>query len=162
MEIIPYKIYTDGSQKGNGRENMFGGWGFIISYDGNIIHQGSGAEQGATNQRMELQAVIEGIRNAQAYTKNRPSATYEIYSDSAYIINCYNDKWYVNWEKNGWRNSKKEDVRNADQWAQIIPYFKNKRYTFHKVKGHTDNELNNKVDRLAQEAAEHLRLTGVG
>lgn len=161
MEIIPYKIYTDGSTKGNGSANTFGGWAFLIQYDGNTVLRANGAEKNTTNQRMELQAVIEGIKNAQAYTKDRSTAIYEIYSDSAYIINCYVDKWYINWERNGWRNSKNEDVRNADLWAQIIPYFKNRRYTFHKVKGHADNELNNKVDRLAQEAAEHLRITGV-
>lgn len=159
-EIIPYQIYTDGAAKGLNAAKRAGGWAFILRYDGRTCIAASGSAPRTTNQRMELQAVIEGIRTAHHYAKNRPSATYEIYSDSAYLINCYEEQWYVRWEENGWKNSKGETVSNSDLWLELIPYFRNKRYSFYKVQGHADDQYNNEADQLAQEAASRQLLRG--
>ena len=152
MEIIPYKIYTDGSAKGNGSVNTFGGWAFLIQYDGNTVLRANGAEKNTTNQRMELQAVIEALKACEALWN--PNYEYHFYSDSAYLINCYEQKWYENWERNGWVTTTRKPVSNSELWAEIIPYFRRKSFFFHKVKGHEDDYYNNYVDELAQKAAD--------
>ena len=91
----PVTIYTDGACSGNPGP---GGWGAIVIDDGHEIEL-SGGEATTTNQRMELTAPIEGLR---ALPGRRAVA---IYSDSAYVINCFRDKWYERWRQNGWRNS---------------------------------------------------------
>jgi ribonuclease HI len=80
-----------------------------------------------------------------------------VYTDSAYLHNCYTQGWYKNWQKNGWRNSKKESVANQDLWEMLIPYFEMFEVNFHKVKGHADNMWNNYVDELAQNASTRLK-----
>lgn len=155
--IIPYEIYTDGSAKGADAAHRLGGWGYAILFDGDMVRKDSGGVRNTTNQRMELQAVIEAIKGARALSKDDPGAVYNVYSDSAYLINCYHQSWYVSWEANGWRNSAKKDVANQDLWIQILPYFKSKSWNFYKVKCHADNYYNNYVDILAQEAAERMK-----
>ena len=146
-------IYTDGATSGNGKENAAGGWGWYdIDKDegdwGSII-------TGATNQICELTAVLEACRYAEMRLKNAssvgifPLPQVEIRSDSAYLVNCYKDKWYVNWCKNGWKNSKKEPVANKELWEEIIPYFEDCCFTFTKVKGHSGEEGNEMADLLA-------------
>ena len=75
-------------------------------------------------------------------------------TDSAYIHNCYSQKWYIGWEKNGWKNSKKEPVKNKELWEILIQAFKNPNISFEKVKGHEDDLWNNFCDKLAVESAE--------
>ena len=77
-----------------------------------------------------------------------------IYSDSAYCINCYKDKWWVKWEQNGWINSKKQPVQNKELWKRLIPFFKDARFIFKKVAAHQNNYWNNYVDELAVKAKE--------
>ena len=133
----------------------FGGWSFIALRGGLLVHKASGSEYGTTNQRMELIAIREALDYAAA---NRlPNESVIIFSDSAYAINCYNDKWYENWQRNGWVNSKNEPVANQDLWEQIVPYFDNFWYHFSKVKGHADNYWNNECDNLAQTASLTLK-----
>lgn len=104
---------------------------------------------------MELLAIRNALEFAQ---KNRhPNEKVVIYSDSAYAINCYLQEWYINWQSNGWTNSKGEDVANQDLWIEIVPYFDNFWYTFIKVKGHETNYWNNECDRLAQMASQELK-----
>ena len=79
-----------------------------------------------------------------------------IYTDSAYLHNCYTQKWYVNWQNNGWRNTKKEKVANQDLWERLIRYFEMPEVEFVKVKGHADNKWNNYVDGLAQGASANI------
>ena len=143
-------VYTDGSTKNNGRSNAVGGWGFVGIINGmdNYVC-GSGAEADTTNQRMELQAAINGLE-AVLYL---PFEEIEVFSDSAYLINCYKQKWYVNWQKNGWVNSKKQPVANQDLWEKLIPHFNNPRISWSKVAGHAGNHWNEFVDGLAQGAA---------
>lgn len=149
--ILNYEIYTDGSAKGNGTKHCSGGWAYVILYDGDIIRRDSGTVLDTTNQRMELQAAIEALKACELFWDE--SKEFHIYSDSAYLTNCYFQEWYVNWEKNGWRNAARKEIANQDLWIQIIPYFKRKSFYFHKVEGHADNYYNNLVDKMAQGAA---------
>lgn len=158
--LIPYQIYTDGSAKGSDYAHRAGGWSFLILYDGGVVAEGSGGEHDTTNQRMELRAAIEGIKNAQHLANNSKDAVFEIYSDSAYLVNCYIQRWYNGWRRNGWRNAKDEPVRNQDLWQELIPCFENFHYAFIKIRGHSQDKWNDRVDKLAQAAAEQARLAG--
>ena len=147
-------IYTDGATSNNGYQDAVGGWAYvIINKTENIMAQDSGRINEATNNICELTALINACKTADIYKTN-----FIVYSDSAYAINCYKQKWYKKWQTNGWLNSKKEPVANKDLWEQLIPYFEKNNFTFEKVKGHADNKLdphaywNNYVDRLAVEA----------
>ena len=150
--LLTYDIYTDGSAKGNQYTHARGGWAYCILHDGNMIRHDSGFVADTTNQRMELQAVIEALKACEALWN--PNYEYHLYSDSAYLINCYEQKWYENWEKNGWVTTARKPVSNSELWAEIIPYFRRKSFFFHKVKGHEDDYYNNYVDELAQKAAD--------
>lgn len=154
-KLITMEIYTDGSLKKIGK-STFGGWAFIVVRDGQEIFSTGASESNTTNQRMELTAVLEALN----YIKEnrRPNERAIIYSDSAYIVNCYRQDWYINWEKNGWLNAQKKDVANRDLWEQIIPYFDNFWYYFTKVPGHAGNYWNEKCDELAQDMAERLKI----
>lgn len=160
--IFTYEIYTDGSAKGRDAAHKLGGWAAVTLYNGDIVRTDSGYETDTTNNRMELRACAEGIKGAVLLAKNDPEANFVVYSDSAYLINCYTEGWWENWERNGYRGSTKKDVKNLDLWLEIIPYFKKRdNWHFVKVKGHADNYYNNLADKLAQEAAkaENVRRT---
>lgn len=150
------KIYTDGSCKGNGTKDSRGGWAAVILNEKEeILLQTTGREINTTNNRMELTAVINAIQRAEFFAKNHRIIYCEIYTDSAYIHNCIKQKWYKNWESNGWITSKKAPVLNKDLWIQLVPYFEDARFDFFKVKGHTGKQdWNDMVDKLAQSAAE--------
>lgn len=158
--VIPLEVYTDGSLKKLGANMKFGGWAFIVVRDGNRIYEASGSQYDTTNQRMELLAIKEALE----YVKEnkRQNERVIIYSDSAYVINCYQQDWYINWQANGWVNATKQPVANQDLWVDIIPYFDNFWYHFIKVKGHGDNYWNNRCDKLAQGASEELKLNWRG
>lgn len=121
---MKYYIYTDGATSNNGRQNAKGGWAAILIKDeeNQEYEIRSGGEMPTTNQRMELTGAIEGL-------KMIPNLSFGdevvLYTDSAYLCNCYLNKWYVTWEQNGWKNSKKEPVANRDLWELLIPYFRN-------------------------------------
>lgn len=156
MEI---NIYTDGSTKGNGTENAIGGWSYIIIIKKEVIQielKQSCQVYDTTNNRMELIAIIEAINRLNWVLDNDKEIKVDkinIYTDSAYIQNCYSQQWYTKWENNGWINSKKEPVKNKDLWLQLIPYFKNNDFCFLKVKGHNGDTYNEIADYLAQDAA---------
>lgn len=152
--IINYEIYTDGAAKGNGSAHCSGGWAYVMLYDGDIIRKDSGHVLDTTNQRMELQACAEALKACDLFWDE--TKEFHIYSDSAYLINCYQQGWYQTWEKNGFKNANKKPVANVELWAEIIPYFKRKSFYFHKVQGHADNHYNNMVDRMAQQAASNM------
>lgn len=136
-------LYTDGACSGNPGP---GGWGSVLIY-GDHRKELSGGEANTTNNRMELLAVIESIKQLK-----EPCAV-NIYSDSAYLVNCFKQGWYRNWMKNGWMNSKKQPVENKDLWQRLLQLNDEHTLEFNKVKGHSDNELNNRCDELAREAA---------
>lgn len=150
-----YEVYTDGATSGNGKADAPGGWAYVILRDGAVVSQNSGGEKGTTNQRMELTAALKACEEIEAMDS---FATVKLYSDSAYLINCYKQNWWKNWRANGWRNSKKEPVANQDLWEKLIHYFMmTPGYDFIKVKGHAGNDTkaaywNDVVDKMAVQA----------
>lgn len=135
-------LYTDGACSGNPGP---GGWGAILMY-GAKKKEISGGEVSTTNNRMELTAVIEGLKQLKY-----PCAV-EVYSDSAYTVNAFQEGWVSGWEKGGWRKADKKPVLNADLWQELLALVRSHQVTFHKVKGHADNPLNNRCDELARAA----------
>lgn len=134
-------IYTDGACSGNPGP---GGWGAILIY-GNNKKEISGNSSNTTNNIMELTAVIESLK-----LLKRPCKV-ALYSDSAYVINAFNQKWIYGWLKNNWKNASKEPVKNKELWQELYNLTKVHDITFIKVKGHSDNEFNNRCDEMARE-----------
>lgn len=142
-----YEIYCDGATSGNGKADAPGGWAYVILKDGRLVSQNSGGEKGTTNQRMELTAALKACEEVEALDG---FATVKLYSDSAYLINCFKQNWWKTWRANGWRNAKKEPVANQDLWEKLIFYFmKAPGYEFIKVRGHQGILWNEEVDKLA-------------
>jgi len=135
-------IYTDGACSGNPGP---GGWGSILMYKGNK-KEISGGKTDTTNNVMELTAVIEGLKLLKFPCKVK------LYSDSAYVVNAFTQKWIYGWLKNGWKNSNKEPVKNKELWQELYDLTKVHEVEFIKVKGHSDNEYNNRCDELARNA----------
>lgn len=154
QRVLELSVYTDGSCKSMGK-TTFGGWAFIVQRDGTELYRAAGREKDTTNQRMELQAIAEGLKYVS--TIRRINEKVIFYSDSAYAINCYQKNWYINWQRNGWVNASGEEVKNIDLWIQIIPYFDNFWYSFLKVAGHSKNYWNELCDEMAQQQAEYLK-----
>ena len=151
------KMYTDGSST-----KSRSGWGVIGISDADGTVQFAGVEAGATNQRMELRAALEALKWWSLNDPGFDGDEVTICSDSAYFCNCYFDKWYINWENNGWVNARKEPIANKDLWEQIVPYFKNPRVHIEKVKGHSGHTYNELADKLATGAlvanSEYLKI----
>lgn len=147
------KIYTDGATSNNGYDGAKGGWAWVIVDDNNkMVLQGLGSAANVTNNQCELQALIDAC---DAASKTYPMYQhFDVYSDSAYCMNCYSQSWWEKWMKNGWLNSKKQPVANKELWICLIPYFKSDIFNFYKVKGHANDYWNNYVDRMAVEAKE--------
>lgn len=135
-------IYTDGACSGNPGK---GGWGAILMYQG-VKKEISGASPNTTNNQMELTAPIEALS-----LLKRPCKV-KVYSDSAYLVNAFKEGWIYNWQKNGWKTSTKQDVKNRDLWEKIYAFTKVHQIEWIKVKGHSDNEYNNRCDELAVSA----------
>ncbi len=154
QKIIDLEIYTDGSAKSIGRK-IFGGWAFVAIEDNKEIFRAADGVYDTTNQRMELTAVVQALQWASENRRQNQLVT--IHSDSAYIINCYRQQWYKAWQNNGWKNSKGDDVANADLWGEIIPYFSNYWYLFTKVAGHAGDFWNERCDEYAQYEADRLK-----
>ena len=133
------KIYTDGACSGNPGA---GGWAAVLLF-GNAKKEISGFVKETTNNRMELLAAIEGLK---AVKKN---CKIELYSDSAYLVNAVKNGWIENWRKSGWRTADKKEVKNQDLWFQLVALNEQLSPTYIKVKGHSDNEYNNRADELA-------------
>lgn len=133
------KIYTDGACSGN---PGVGGYCAILIYNG-VEKIVSGYEENTTNNRMELKAVIEGLKCLKF------KCLINVYSDSQYVIDAFNKNWITGWQVNGWRNSNKKDVKNPDLWQELINLTNKHEVTFIKVKGHSDNEYNNRCDKIA-------------
>jgi ribonuclease HI len=135
-------MYTDGACSGNPGP---GGWGVLIIEDGRETEL-SGGEHSTTNQRMELTAPIQGLRTLEGRRR------VAIHSDSAYVINCFRDRWYERWRKNGWLNAQKKPVENRDLWEALIVLVEGHDVTWHKVAGHSGHPENDRADALARSA----------
>jgi len=127
-------VYTDGACSGNPGP---GGWGWVVPDQ----CWASGAEDPSTNQRMELQAVLHAVTHL--------AGPLEIVSDSTYVVNCFKDKWWVGWERRGWKNSQKKPVANQDLWKPLVAEVKKRDVQFRWVKGHAGNRWNDVADELA-------------
>ena len=135
-------IYTDGACSGNPGP---GGWGTILMYKENK-KEIFGGKKDTTNNVMELTAVIEGLRLL------KYPCEVELYSDSAYVVNAFEQGWIYNWVKNNWKTSGKDPVKNKELWQELYALTKTHKVKFNKVKGHSDNEYNNRCDELARNA----------
>ena len=133
-------IYTDGACSGNPGP---GGWGAILML-GENRKEISGGSENTTNNIMELTAVIEALK-----ILKRPCKV-NIYSDSAYVVNAFLQKWIYGWIKKNWKTASNEPVKNKELWQELYSLTKVHDVTFHKVKGHADNEFNNRCDELAR------------
>ncbi len=141
------KIYTDGACSGN---PGVGGWGAILFYNEHK-KEISGAEKLTTNNRMELTAAIRALELL------KEKCTVELYSDSAYLVNAFNEKWIFGWKKKNWKKGT-DEIPNADLWQVLFSLFYQHEITFIKVKGHSDNEFNNRCDKLATNAIKDFNL----
>lgn len=135
-EII---LYTDGSCSKNPGP---GGWGAILQYKQHKLELSGGAVS-TTNNQMELTGVIEGLK-----ALNEPCKV-ELYTDSQYIVNAINKGWLRNWQKNGWKKSDKSPVLNKELWLEIIALLEKHQVSVNWVKGHAENEYNNRCDQMA-------------
>ncbi|MCI8760967.1 MAG: ribonuclease HI [Clostridia bacterium] len=139
-------IYTDGACSGNPGP---GGWGSILMYKENK-KEIFGAKKDTTNNIMELTAVIEGLKLL------KYPCEVDLYSDSAYVVNSFEQGWIDNWVKNNWKTASKAPVKNQELWQELYNLTKIHKVQFHKVKGHSDNEWNNRCDELARNAIDTI------
>jgi len=140
-------LYTDGACSGNPGP---GGWGCVLIYK-NKEKQLSGFQKEATNNRMELLAIIKGLHAI------KMSCIVTVYTDSAYVCNAFANGWIIAWQANGWKTKGKDDVKNQDLWKELLNQMKSHEVKWQKVKGHADNKYNNICDKLAtDEIAKHV------
>lgn len=130
------RIYTDGGCAGNQSKTNFGGWGAVLEYGPHQKELHGGAKD-TTNNLMEMTALLEAFKAIK-----KSGQTIEVFSDSSYLMDCFRKKWYVNWQKNGWKTSKKEPVEHREIWEQLISYLDVHNISFYRVKGHVN--LNSK------------------
>lgn len=147
-------IYTDGACSNNpGR----GGWAYAMYKEDNkeAFILDSGAEELTTNNRMELQAVVEALKRFGKLQGNKEPVT--ILSDSAYVVNCFKDDWISNWVKNDWMTSTKRPVINKDLWLELLEVMKSINVTFTHVKARSCDG-NRKVDKMAKDKTKPVSL----
>lgn len=139
-------IYTDGACSGNPGP---GGWGAILMYK-ETKKEISGAKKDTTNNIMEITAVIEALKLL------KEPCDVQVFSDSAYVVNAFEKGWLEKWKKNNWKTSGKDDVKNRDLWEELDALIQKHTVEFIKVKGHSDNEYNNRCDYLATSAIKEI------
>lgn len=132
-------IYTDGACSGNPGP---GGWGAILRYNG-AEKELSGGEAETTNNRMELLGAISALEALKEPCK------IELYTDSQYLVNAVEKGWAMRWRKNGWMRNKKDKAMNPDLWERLLSLLQTHDVSFHWVKGHAENQYNNRCDALA-------------
>jgi ribonuclease HI len=140
-------VYTDGACSGNPGP---GGWGALLMYNGKAKEL-SGGEQHTTNNRMEMKAIIEALKAL------KEPCTVHVHSDSALIVNTFQKDWISGWKRRGWRKSNKKPVENQDLWKEMLEAMEPHDVRWVKVKGHSTDEYNNHVDRLAVEASKQYQ-----
>lgn len=141
-------IYTDGACSGN---PGVGGWGSILMYN-DFKKEISGCCDLTTNNRMELTAAIEALNML------KEPCNVDLYSDSAYLVNAFNEKWIYGWKKKDWKKGS-SDIPNKDLWQTLYELQTIHTINFNKVKGHADNEFNNRCDKLATDAIKEYNRT---
>ena len=160
------RIYTDGACSENPGP---GGWASIWVYD-NDIKVSSGCNPKTTNNQMELTAIVVSLRKVRNILTIPPNTwvnkEYEIYSDSAYVVNSINNNWIERWRLNDWKTSKGDDVKNVELWMECLKLLSQiKRMgikiTFIKVKGHSGDTLNEYADEIARKEVLNARKAGM-
>lgn len=136
------EIYTDGACSNNPGP---GGWGAVLLWNSHE-KEISGSSQWTTNQRMELEAAVQALKTLKYPCKVK------LYSDSAYLVNAFNQKWYEKWQKNNWKTSSNKKVDNQDLWKELIKLSKVHQIEWIKVKGHSGDKYNERSDELARAA----------
>ena len=126
------RIYTDGGCAGNQHDENLGGWGAVLEFAG-VTKELFGAERNTTNNRMEMTALLEAFR-----ALKKDGQTIRVFSDSSYLMDCFRKKWYLGWQKNGWKTAKKTPVENQDLWQALLPFLDRHSITFYRVKGHVN------------------------
>ena len=140
------ELFTDGACKGN---PGVGGWGVLINNSNNFIEL-KGTQRQTTNNRMELIAVIEGLKSI------KENENIEITTDSMYVKNGIN-QWINNWKRNGWKTAAKKPVKNKDLWQELDELVQNYSIKWIWVKGHSGHPGNERADQLANEAIEEFQ-----
>jgi len=140
-------VYTDGACSGNPGP---GGWGAILRY-GNTEKELSGGENPTTNNRMELMAVISALEALKAPCK------VTLYSDSKYVCDGIEKGWAWSWRARGWKKSDKTPAKNPDLWGRLLGLLDVHSVKFVWVKGHAENEYNNRCDELAVMESKRVR-----
>ena len=140
-------MYTDGACSGNPGP---GGWGAILEWQGHEKEL-SGGEAQTTNNRMELTAVLTAL------SLLKEPCTVELYSDSKYVVDAIDKGWLYGWQKKGWIKADKKPVLNVDLWQQLLPLLARHNVRLHWVKGHAENEKNNRCDQLAVAESKKFR-----
>ncbi|MCD8294244.1 MAG: ribonuclease HI [Clostridia bacterium] len=135
-------LYTDGACTGN---PGVGGWACILTY-GKAEKRLSGADPATTNNRMEMTALIQGLKCL------KESCNVNVFSDSSYIINAFNQGWLDSWIRHGFRKADGKPVLNVDLWQELYELSKHQNLNFNWVKGHADNHMNNECDHMAVQA----------
>jgi len=139
-------IYTDGACSGNPGP---GGWGAILIY-GAVEKELNGGDDNTTNNRMELISIISALEAL------REPCEVDLYTDSQYVANAVNRGWLDSWQRRGWKR-KGGEVKNTDLWIRLVPLLELHKVGFAWVKGHAENEYNNRCDKLAAEEAQRRR-----
>lgn len=160
-------LWSDGSSINNGENKGMGGYGFALLY-GNFENADLNTEYctekfmltgfkgytETTNQRMEIKAITEGLKRV-----SNKKIEIDVFSDSAYVVNCMNQRWFDNWRRNGWKNSKKQPVENQDLWEELLAEIEDNFLVvrFNKVKGHSKIFYNELCDKLANKGLAEIR-----
>ncbi|MEQ8833117.1 MAG: ribonuclease H [Miltoncostaeaceae bacterium] len=148
MSEPTHTLVTDGACSGNGTDAARGGWAAILTAADGSETVLTGGEMPSTNNRMELTAVLEGLREAPE------GAHIELVTDSSYVANAILKGWLEGWRKRGWRTAAKQPVANRDLWERyLVEAARHRRVAPVLVRGHAGHEANERADRLAQEAA---------
>ena len=142
-------LYTDGACSGNPGP---GGYGAILIYKG-IERELSGGEPITTNNKMEIMAVIQGLKIL------KEACNVTVYSDNAYVVNAIKQGWIKSWKKNNWRKNDGSEVKNVDLWTELDRLMNFHSVNFVKVKGHSDNVYNNRCDKLAVKESLKYKIT---
>lgn len=148
-----YSLYTDGSCTRNGFPDAYGAWAWaLIDPEGTLVARNCGTEPNVicTVSRMELWALISGLQSWATISSGQSWAL-EVYADSKYVLDSFRLNWIQGWKLRGWRNAKNKPTPNRDLWELLIPLVETIKPGLNHVHGHTGNQWNEYVDRLAAE-----------